>query len=150
MCAVRDLEALIERAVNLSPEDRQHELIEKLNKLELACLALPNVEPDTDDDAQSPNTHMDRRRTLGAAFPELGVYHKVRPSPPEDAEEIGFGDAANDLADILRDADDALWVERCQSLPNAVWQARFNYEHHFGSHLADLRSYLYRLRFFGP
>lgn len=131
-------------------EDRQRDLLIVLNKLELQCLALPDLTPDGDDKGASPNTYDVRRAAVSMAFPELGFYHTATPSSVDQPAEMVVGDAVNDLADILRDIDDVCWVENAEGRINAVWQAKFNYEHHFGSHLADLRSYLYRLRFFGP
>lgn len=132
------------------PDTRQRALIIALDQLELVSLALPDIEPDVTDGEGSPNTHSERYASLSSAFPELGYYYNVRAVPPDPPEEPTIGDAADDLADILRDLDGALWVEQEQGWRNGVWEAKFGYEHHFGAHLADLRMYLYRLRFFGP
>lgn len=145
----QDLSALLARSAAMSPEERQHALIAILDRVELACLALPGVEPD-EGVGESPNTHNERYAALSSAFPELGYYYNVRAVPPDPPEEPTVGDAADDLADILRDLDGALWVEQQEGWRNAIWVAKFGYEHHFGSHLVDLRAYLYRLRFFGP
>lgn len=147
--ATQELDALLARSAALSPEARQHALIGALDRLELSCLALPEVTPD-ERAGDSPNTHRARYASLSSAFPELGYYYNIRAVPPDPPEEPTVGDAADDLADILRDLDGALWVEREEGWRNGVWEAKFGYEHHFGAHLADLRSYLYRLRFFGP
>lgn len=146
---VVQLETLISSAAQLEPEDRQKRLLRVLNSLELACLDLPDVEPD-DQEGNSPNTYDKRRSEVTTAFPEFGWYHSMRPSAVDEATEAGVGDAVDDLADILRDIDGVLWTEANEGESNAIWEAKFSYEHHAGSHLADLRSYLYRLRFFGP
>lgn len=119
-----------------------------LSRLEVATLTLPDVAPD-DREERGPNTHDARRAAVAKAFPELGYYHSIRPSTPDEAQEVTIGDAVDDLADILGDIDKAIWVEASQGWRNGVWEAKFGYEHHFGAHLVDLRSYLYRLRFFG-
>jgi hypothetical protein len=147
--AARDLDLLVARSAAVLPEDRQHALMIALDRLELSCLALPEVEPD-DSVGESPNTYTARYQSLSSAFPELGYYYTVRASPPDKPEEPTVGDAADDLADILRDLDGALWAEQHEGWRNGIWEAKFGYEHHFGAHLVGLRSYLYRLRFFGP
>jgi hypothetical protein len=145
----RELDAILARSAALSSEARQYALIVVLDRLELACLALPEVEPD-ERGGDSPNTYRARYTSLSSAFPELGYYYNIRAVPPDPPEEPTVGDAADDLADILRDLDGALWVEQEEGWRNGVWEAKFGYEHHFGAHLVNLRSYLYRLRFFGP
>lgn len=145
---VEELEGLLATGQTRQPEDRQKVLLVVLNRLELACLNLPDVEPT--DGGDSPNTYDARRAQVSSAFPEFGWYHHVRPSHADEEEQVGLGDPLDDLADILRDIDDALWTETNRGMASAIWQAKFNYEHHFGSHISDLRSYLYRLRFFGP
>ena len=144
-----ELEALLARAGQLQAEDRQKQLLQALSRLELACLDLPDVEPD-DQDGNSPNTYDSRRALVASAFPEFGLYRTIRSASVDEVEEVGVGDAIDDLADILRDIDGALWTEASQSETNAIWEAKFSYEHHSGEHLVDLRSYLYRLRIFGP
>jgi hypothetical protein len=149
LVAVQDLEALMQRASRMAAENRQRELLILLNKLELACLALPETDPGTGDTDRA-STYAVRASQVGDAFPEFGQYHKVRPSPISEQEEAGAGYAIDDLADILGDIDEALLKASIESQDSGVWHAKFSYEHHFGSHLADLRSYLHRLRFYGP
>ncbi|HRE44990.1 MAG TPA: DUF5063 domain-containing protein [Terricaulis sp.] len=148
--SAQELSALIARAGSLTPEDRQRDLIAALSGLELRCLALPQVEPVDAAGGESPNTHLRWRDAIASAFPEFGLYHSIRPSPASEPESATLSDAVNGLADIMRDIDDALWENGAHGRESGIWQAKFNYEHHLGSHLADLRSYLYRLRFFGP
>lgn len=143
-----ELEVLLARAKATAPDDRQRDLLVILSKLELVCLALPYVSPQSDT-AQSPNTYDARRAQVVASFPEFGMYHHIRPSPVSDPEDHVVGDAVDDLADILADIDSAFWEEKTHGRDDGIWQAKFSYEHHLGSHLVDLRSHIYRMRFFG-
>jgi hypothetical protein len=143
-----ELKALVANAHKMSTEDRQVALIRALSRLEVAALDLPDVSTDKEGES-GPNTYDLNRAAVTASFPELGYYHSIRPSSPVEDQEVTIGDAVDDLSDILRDIDEALWVETLKGWRKGVWEARFGYEHHFGAHLADLRSHLYRLRFFG-
>lgn len=131
-----DLDALLVHARELRSDERQATLLLLLDRLEIACLQLPATDVD-DQDGRSPNTHDQRRAAVAAAFPEFGYYHLMRPAPANEAAESSIGDAVDDLAEIMRDIDDALWTGVAQTQTNAIWQAKFNYEHHLGSHLAD-------------
>jgi hypothetical protein len=112
---------------------------------------LPYVSPDADgDEASAPNLDASWVDKVGEAFPEFGLYHKIRPAPVSEPEEALAGYAVDDLADILRDLDSALNEASARGINEGIWCAKFKYEWHFGSHLADLRSHVYRLRFFGP
>jgi hypothetical protein len=90
------------------------------------------------------------REQIARAFPEFGYYDVIRPSPPEQEETSDIADAIEDLVEI---AEDLIWAARYDDpfdWRDGAWEAKFSYAHHTGSHLADLRLYLYRLRFFGP
>lgn len=143
------IEELVASARSLNPGSRQVRLLRLLNDLENACLALPEIGPDPNDD-RSPNRHEKRRAQVASAFPEFGFYHSMRPSPVSEAETPCVSDAADDLAEILTDLDPAIWCDENGSVTNAIWEAKFAYQRHLGAHLADLRSHLYQLRFFGP
>jgi hypothetical protein len=93
---------------------------------------------------------VDFRPLVVRAFPEFGYYNFVRPDVPTGAVEPGINDAVDDLDGILADVSHALEHESQFGWERAAWEARESYEAHFGSHLVDLRSYVYRLRFIGP
>jgi hypothetical protein len=147
--AVASLERLIEIAPGQEPETRQEQLLRVLNTLEIALLDLPDLLGEKDN-PRMPERPSVTREQISKAFPEFGYYHAIRPSPPEQNEASDIADAIEDLVEI---ADDLIWASRYDDTfdwRDGVWEARFSYAHHTGSHLADLRSYIYRLRFFGP
>lgn len=93
---------------------------------------------------------VDFRPRVAQAFPDFGYYNFVRPEVPSGAAiQSGVNDAVDDLAEILADVSGALDHEGQFGWERAAWEARESYETHFGSHLVDLRSYVYRLRFIG-
>jgi hypothetical protein len=148
--AIAALERVLARASEEVSERRQEQLLAALNVLELAVLALPDVEPDGDDIEQPPHTYEARRTSVDTAFPEFGFYSTADMRNVGAPQPVLVGDAVGDLADILADIDRGLWHETHSGVNNAVWEIRQAYETHFGAHLADLRAYLYRLRFAGP
>ncbi len=144
--AARELEASMLRGQGESSESQLRRLLIALNKLDLACLALPNVGGVDDTDEDGPSTYQARLSEVRAAFPEFGPYHYVLPSPNSGTEERVGSDALVDLADILSEIDYALWDASSLGLDEGIWVTQFAYEFRLGSRLAALRSHiLYRL-----
>lgn len=82
------------------------------------------------------------RGDLVAAFPSLGHYAVVTPVLDPEAEVL-MGDAIDDLADITSELRDVEWRLANTTAADATWAFRFGFEHHWGRHLADVRSYLH-------
>lgn len=140
------IEVLLKEAPGMESDARLHRLMILLNELELCYLAVDLVEP-TEDRISGPDNTEIRRPQVTAAFPELGYYHTIWASPANQPEEPVIGDAADDLIEILQDIDYALWAERRANWIDGAFEARFMYQAHTGSHLVNLRSHLYNLRF---
>lgn len=130
----------------MSAEDRQLQLLMLLNTLENVVIELPDVSGDDEPTADPPAIS---REQIAAAFPEFGYYHAITPSSVDQDEEPVVGDAVDDLRDIVTDMTRAVRLGEV-NWRSGAWEAKFSHAHHSGSHLADLRSHLYRLRFFGP
>ena len=146
--AVADLHALLTSAPSLAREERGRELMHKLSALDIACLALRVVAPEFLDAHQL--SRRDFRDAVESAFPELGYYNFVRPvAPSADDGVVVVKDAIEDLEEILGDLDFALQHEAIEGWERAAWEIQDAYNIHLGSHLADLRSYLYRQCFIG-
>lgn len=143
-----EVRTLLVSAAAMSAGDRQRQLLVVLNKLELALLQLPDIEPG-DEEEQAPSTYGHWREALKTAFPELGLFHMAAPNAEGSEEDAVLHDAHDDLADTLNGLDRFAWFEREQGWENAAWEARFDYETHLGSHISNLRAYVYRLRFQG-
>lgn len=86
------------------------------------------------------------QRRFATAFPDLGLYDAVTELSKADGDpEVTAGDALDDLADIAVDLQEVL--DRAKvSVHNAVWEFRFGFETHWGTHLRWLQLYLHAHR----
>ena len=127
------------------PEDeavRLRRLAEALDRLVIEYHHAPDVEPDTVD-VESPTVPYEPlAKRASASFPELGFYADVEPQGGLE-QDVGQGDAIDDLADIARDLTDVLWHLDNLGVNDAVWEFRFGYQSHWGAHLHRLRRYLH-------
>ena len=116
-------------------------LCEALDRLVAEYHRAPDVEPDTEGVSDSvPYEPLAARAS--ASFPELGLYADVDPSEVLP-QEVGVGDAIDDLADIARDLTGVLGLINNGATNDAIWEFRFGYQTHWGIHLHNLRRYLH-------
>lgn len=77
-------------------------------------------------------------------FPEFGVYNSSPPdSTPVDKAEIYVDDAADDVYDIYRDLNEALWYFEKGYYELGLWSAKLLFGH-WGRHAINLKSYLHK------
>lgn len=144
--AAQQVGELLHRAPTLSGEVRQEQLLRLLSLIELAILSLPDSGPEHWDDVEI--SRADYREVVCDAFPEFGFYNFVRRDALGDDDSLpDVNDAIDDLDEILSDLDHAFKHEAAIGRTRAVWEVRESHSTHFGSHLVDLRAYVYRLRF---
>ncbi len=147
--AVLQLHELLGRASGLSEELKQERLLRLLSSIELAVLSLPDISPEHWDHVEIERA--DYREAVCAAFPEFGFYNFVHPDTVGEANVLPeVNDAIDDLDEILADLDHSFQHEHPVGWRRAVWEVRESYGIHFGSHLVDLRAYVYRQRFPAP
>ncbi len=131
--------------IDNSPQEshaRLRKLAEALDSLVSAYHGTADVDVD-DDQTDAPKIdYQSLYQRLGAAFPELGYYAQVDPIEGLD-QRIGLADAIDDLADIAKDLTEVLWHIENNTASNAVWEFRFGYQTHWGTHLHRLRGYLH-------
>ena len=83
---------------------------------------------------------------IGPRFPKLGLYTSAcfnteDPTP----RETDVCDAVDDVADICRDLEEALALERATDAVQAAEHLRWSYWAHWGRHLRSLQLHLYDL-----
>jgi len=122
-------------------------LARALDELALAYHGTPEGEPSEDDATPQRTDYRARYSKIATRIPALGLYASV--SPKENLEEASYGDAVDDLADIVGDLEEVIW--RCENLgdEDANWYFRWAFETHWGRHLRDLSLYLHVQRFGG-
>ena len=116
-------------------------LIEMLEGLKSVYRATPKTDP---PDWFGSAPEKDYQQTYGklcVRFPEYGYYPVTEPGDPEGTESY-LGDSIDDLADIVGDISEAIWLYENVNEAEAQWQFRFSYEIHWGIHLAKLLLYL--------
>ena len=77
-------------------------------------------------------------------FPDFGYYGCILDSSiivPEK-EDIGTGDAIDDLTDIIKDLLVVKWKIKNTSENDAIWDFEFSMRTHSEQHLVDLIKYL--------
>jgi len=95
-----------------------------------------------EEDASPPRSDYQARRAhIAARFPKLGWYGTADPCAVP-AEPL-VGDAIDDLADILSDLEEVVWLAEHVGLDDAHWYFRFAFFSHWGRHLRELALYLH-------
>ena len=96
------------------------------------------------EDAPESN-YIELRNIIGRKFPELGYYYTSDfEEPSEKNGEVSLGDAIDDIVDIVADLKEVKWYFEHTSRNNAVWHFVSGFHGHWGGHVRELQTYLYR------
>jgi len=96
------------------------------------------------DDAPEIN-YGELRTVVEKKFPKLGYYHTSDfEEPTEKNGEVSLGDAIDDIVDIVADLKDVKWYFENTSKNNAIWHFVTGFRSHWGGHVRELQTYLYR------
>jgi hypothetical protein len=133
------------------------ELAMRVVRLYAAALQLPDVTSQTSDSSEilaDAFSHEQESALTCALEEKLGSYNTYREifDPYDDpSEEAIYRSLGGDLAEIYNDLRDVLAVNELKNedvLPDILWNARFQFEHHWGEHatkaLRVIDSLLYR------
>ncbi|MCP5022632.1 MAG: DUF5063 domain-containing protein [bacterium] len=87
-----------------------------------------------------------RRALICERFERYGMYDVTDPARDLGHENMtDVGDAIDDIADIVGELSDVVWLWEHTSQGNALWYFHFSYKTHWGEHLRELKSYLLAL-----
>ncbi|MHC4989503.1 MAG: DUF5063 domain-containing protein [Planctomycetota bacterium] len=143
--AAHDLIELVDRGPRRDG-DPLADLTAALDRLAQAAATAEAYMGPSNLDPPSPQYEEVRRRVV-RSFPQLGYYNIPAMICDSIAQtEIHVGDAVDELADIVRDLEDALWCLAEGGPAEGTLQFDFGYHCHWGEHLANLRWYLFALR----
>lgn len=123
--------------------DRQARLALLLDKIAFEMHAVNYASNLADVDAPRPDypairAHVERN------FPGFGYYNTVLEVSVEVGDsKLCVGDAVDDLADIVLDLQEALWILENQNEHEAKWRLIWGYENHWRAHLRGLQTYLH-------
>ena len=113
-----------------------------LDRLALHRWELRDPQPTFEAKCDSPSVDWQRLYGLvGKRFPTLGHYSDAHHDDP--LGEPSVGDATDDLADIVRELQDAIWQYDNVSRDDGLWALKFGFDTHWGQHLRNLSRYLH-------
>ena len=144
------IEKEIEILIGLVEEPNQDDdvietLIHSLDKL--SCYVHEaKFEFDKNEYDDAPDTNYGELRTVvEKKFPTLGYYHTSDfEEPAEDNGEVSLGDAIDDIVDIIAELKVVKWYFENTSRNNAIWHFVTGFRSHWGGHVRELQTYLYR------
>lgn len=123
------------------------EVVRLLDGVAVARHACPTERWDYDDEEHGPLpawSYDEWRRVIGPRFPDFGFYWDVLdPFDPARAENMGLGDAIDDLADIASDLEHAVLVRERLGEREGRLALADAFDVHVGDHLRSLQRYLH-------
>jgi hypothetical protein len=88
------------------------------------------------------------RQQLAERFPDLGNYWITLHHEVSKEGKLAYGDAIDDLADIVGEIAEVLWLKDNASRADALAGLRHRYDMHICNHVVPLRNYLESVKFF--
>lgn len=83
------------------------------------------------------------RQNVESNFPDFGYYKTVLDyDSVENLNEIGIGDAIDDLTDIIKDLLEIKWRIENNSLADGLWFFELIFKSHTQQHVLDLLNYM--------
>jgi hypothetical protein len=138
---VREYRAVIDGADGRSPHAWLLRWALLLPRIYAAGLALPDVEPETEEvDTRTVESPM---RRLGAILGRYDSYAEI--FDPYEEDEPVRGLISDDLADIYLDLLEPLSVFEAGRIQDAVWNWKFSIRGHCGDHIVDTMRAIHRL-----
>lgn len=130
--AVRRYCAFIATGAQLPLEERLAEARAHLLALYAGGAKLPDAEPCSDDDApRVPHPEGWFR------FDEYDYYWTVFDAYDHENEKRSVGSLLDDVVETYQDVRDGLWHWEREEFDDAVWQWRFGFMHHWGTHAVE-------------
>ena len=126
----------IEGMAQLDPEERHAEALRLLSRLLAAATDLPKHVAGT-------NAEVDQVEAPKFDLGTVDFYYEV--FDPYVRDKLVIGSLSDDLADVYVDLREGMDLLKGGYVTDALWQWRFNYEHHWGDHAADAVRALHRV-----
>jgi hypothetical protein len=128
----------VRRAASYPLPERCRLAAKLLADLYSASLALPEVEPESDD--APPDV------TVPENWPGFGEHESYwEVFDPYEQDEPVVGSLSDDMLDVCRDIEAGLVLYRQGNVDEAVWHWRFSRQIHWGDHAVDALKALQRV-----
>ena len=82
------------------------------------------------------------RQNVESNFKDFGFYKMVLEINDMANDEIGIGDAVDDLCDIIKNLLEVKWRIENNSLNDGLWFFNFIFNSHTEKHIIDLLNYI--------
>lgn len=127
---------------NLTEVDKEKALVKNLVKIYNLYFDLEYEFDEKDypefDDEKYPNI----RQNVESNFKDFGFYKMVLEINDMVSDEIGMGDAVDDLCDIIIDLLEVKWRIENNSLNDGLWFFNFIFNAHTEMHIIDLLNFI--------
>ncbi len=116
-------------------------LAEALDRLVMAYHGTPDADV-SDSDLEAPmQDGASLYEEVAKRFPDYGLYALADPMESIE-QQMGMGDAIDDLGDITRDMREVVWLAEHVGLDDAHWSFRLHF-FHWGQHAREMSLYLH-------
>ncbi len=137
---VRQYKALVDGSAGFTAHQFLSACASLLPRIYAAGIALPDVEPETEDVERSVESPMPKLMT------RFGIYEiYLEIYDPYEEDDPVRGMISDDLVDIYRDLVNPLVALEANRVKDAVWEWKFNLCGHCGDHIVDTMRAIHRL-----
>ena len=131
---------------NLTVETKEVDLERNLAKL-LSLQFDLSFEFDSNDYPDLKPSLTDLRNNIESNFSKFGFYKTILDITNfKDYNDVGTGDAVDDLHDIINELLEVKWRLENNSTANGLWYLKFAFDAHIKDHILDLLKYMNELK----
>jgi hypothetical protein len=127
---------------NLTEVDKEKSLAKSLVKIYNLYFEIEYEFDETDYPDFDNEKYQNIRQNVESNFKDFGFYKMVLEINDMVNDEIGIGDAVDDLSDIIKDLLEVKWRIENNSLNDGLWFFNFIFNSHTEKHIIDLLNYI--------
>jgi hypothetical protein len=127
---------------NLTEVDKEKSLAKSLVKIYNLYFEIEYEFDETDYPDFDNEKYQNIRQNVESNFKDFGFYKMVLEINDMVNDEIGIGDAVDDLSDIIKDLLEVKWRIDNNSLNDGLWFFNFIFNSHTEKHIIDLLNYI--------
>jgi len=127
---------------NLTEVDKEKSLAKSLVKIYNLYFDIEYEFDETDYPDFDGEKYLNIRQNVESNFKDFGFYKIVLEINDMVNDEIGIGDAVDDLNDIIKDLLEVKWRIENNSLNDGLWFFNFIFNAHTEKHIIDLLNFI--------